>query len=65
LGNQARKRSTTQILFLAEHRRETKGYLAKEIVMLLFYLPMILFGAMFDNNSNDRATRATHPDDMQ
>lgn len=33
--------------------------------MLFFYLPMILFGAMFDNNSNARATRVTHPEDTQ
>lgn len=33
--------------------------------MLFFYLPMILFGAMFGGNSDARATSVTHPDDMQ
>jgi hypothetical protein len=30
--------------------------------MLFFYLPMILFGAMFDKNSSGRETGVTHPD---
>lgn len=33
--------------------------------MLFFYLPMILFAAMFDKTSNGRATRVAHPDDAQ
>jgi len=33
--------------------------------MLFFYLPMIIFGAMFEKNSNGRTTRVTHQDDAQ
>jgi hypothetical protein len=33
--------------------------------MLFFYLPMIIFGAMFGANSNGRVTRIEHPDDAE
>ena len=33
--------------------------------MLFFYLPMIIIGAMFGNNSNGRSPRVTHTEDVQ
>ena len=33
--------------------------------MLFFYLPMIIFGVMFEKNSNGRRTCITHQDDAQ
>jgi hypothetical protein len=39
--------------------------LAKEIAMLLFYLPIIIIGAMFGVDSHRRVARIPHPDDAR
>jgi hypothetical protein len=35
------------------------------IAMLFFYLPMIIFGAMFETNANRRAATVPHTHDAQ
>jgi hypothetical protein len=52
--------TTAQIVLMKEQPRDLGLGVATEAAMLFFYLPMILFGAMFGANAN---SRVRHPDD--
>ena len=43
------KRSKNQLLLIWEQPRETTLLVAKEVAMLFFYLPIIIFDAMLPN----------------
>jgi hypothetical protein len=44
------KRSKNQLLLIWEQPRETTLLVAKEVAMLFFYLPIIIFDAMLPNS---------------